>query len=106
MCSMMAELADVLARLGAPAAEPVAGADADVTGYGPLPARIAHDILGDTGGGRWRRRLFTIRARGNYVREMPGWHVELIHDGLGQHPTPSAPPPRPDSPTPARRPAP
>jgi hypothetical protein len=121
---------------------------ADVTGYGPVPARIAHDILGDTGGGRWWRRLFTtpaglvgadprrrafdgtlahlirvrdggrcrdpyydapirhldhihprraggptsltngrgVCARGNYVREMPGWHVELIHDGLGQHP--------------------
>jgi len=68
----------VLARLGAPAAEPAAGSDADVTGYGPLPARIAHDILGDTGGGRWRRRLFTIRARGNYVREMPGWSVCLV----------------------------
>jgi hypothetical protein len=27
-----------------------------------------------------------VCARGNYVREMPGWHVELVHDGLGQHP--------------------
>jgi hypothetical protein len=25
-------------------------------------------------------------ARGNYVREMPGWHVELVHDGLGPQP--------------------
>ena len=25
-------------------------------------------------------------ARGNYVREMPDWHVELIDDGLGERP--------------------
>jgi hypothetical protein len=25
-------------------------------------------------------------ARGNYVREMPGWTVTLIHDGLGDQP--------------------
>ncbi|WP_298798613.1 DUF222 domain-containing protein [Pseudonocardia sp. 73-21] len=25
-------------------------------------------------------------ARGNYVREVPGWHVEVIDDGLGQLP--------------------
>jgi hypothetical protein len=25
-------------------------------------------------------------ARGNYVREMPGWHVELVHNGLGPQP--------------------
>ena len=24
--------------------------------------------------------------RGNQVREMPGWTVELVHDGLGDHP--------------------
>ena len=25
-------------------------------------------------------------ARGNYVKEMPGWHVQLINDGLGARP--------------------
>ncbi len=25
-------------------------------------------------------------ARGNYVREMPGWQVEVIDDGLGERP--------------------
>jgi hypothetical protein len=124
-----------------------AGAGA-VTGYGPIPAEIAHEILADTRGRRWWRRLFTtpsglvgadprrrcfdgvlahlirtrdggrcrdpfcdapirhldhiqphgaggptslangrgVCARGNYVREMPGWRVELVHDGLGRHP--------------------
>lgn len=123
---------------------------ADITGYGPVPARVAADILAATGGRRWWRRLFTasdtglliggdsrrrlfdgflarlinlrdggrcrdpfcdapirhtdhvepfrhggptsytngrgVCARGNYVREMPGWHVELIADGLGDEP--------------------
>jgi hypothetical protein len=27
-----------------------------------------------------------VCARGNYVREMPGWHIELIDDGLGPAP--------------------
>src|SRR5262245_11406042 len=27
-----------------------------------------------------------VCARGNYVREMPGWKVEVVHDGLGRHP--------------------
>ena len=27
-----------------------------------------------------------VCARGNYVREMPGWDVEVIHGGLGEHP--------------------
>jgi hypothetical protein len=27
-----------------------------------------------------------VCARGNYVREMPGWHIDLIHDGLGHTP--------------------
>ena len=27
-----------------------------------------------------------VCARGNYVREMPGWRVELVHDGLGRIP--------------------
>ena len=25
-------------------------------------------------------------ARGNYVREMPGWQVKVVHDGLGDQP--------------------
>jgi uncharacterized protein DUF222 len=129
-------------------ADPDQGGAADVTGHGPIPAEIAHDILADTAGRRWWRRLFTgpagligadprrrsfdgvlarlirirdggrcrdpycdapirhvdhiqprrtggptslangrgVCARGNYVREMPGWRVELVHDGLGRHP--------------------
>jgi uncharacterized protein DUF222 len=27
-----------------------------------------------------------VCARGNYTREVPGWHVETIHDGLGGNP--------------------
>ncbi|NMO92445.1 DUF222 domain-containing protein, partial [Actinomycetospora sp. TBRC 11914] len=27
-----------------------------------------------------------VCARGNYVREMPGWDVETVHDGHGEHP--------------------
>ncbi len=27
-----------------------------------------------------------VCARGNYVREMPGWQVEVIADGLGDQP--------------------
>ena len=27
-----------------------------------------------------------VCARGNYVREMPGWHVHTVHDGLGDQP--------------------
>ena len=27
-----------------------------------------------------------VCARGNYVREMPGWRVDLVHDGLGRQP--------------------
>lgn len=123
---------------------------ADLTGHGPLPAGIARDIVADSAGQRWWRRLFTMRAgwpliggdpkrrrfdgwlaqligirdggtcrdpfcdasirhvdhivrrcaggptsfsngrgvcaRGNYVREMPGWRVETVHDGLGHEP--------------------
>lgn len=124
-------------------------ATADVTGFGPIPAGTAYDILAGTRGKRWWRRLFTnpgdllvggdprrrrfdgflahliglrdggrcrdpfcdapirhldhirphraggptsytngrgVCARGNYVREMPGWQVDLIHDGLGDRP--------------------
>jgi hypothetical protein len=25
-------------------------------------------------------------VRGNYVRKMPGWRVEVVHDGHGRHP--------------------
>jgi Domain of unknown function (DUF222) len=128
--------------------DPDAGGAADVTGYGPIPAEIAHEILADTRVRRWWRRLFAapagvvgtdprrrlfdgtlahlirirddgrcrdpfcdapirhldhiaphraggptslangrgVCARGNYVREMPGWRVELVHDGHGRHP--------------------
>jgi hypothetical protein len=125
------------------------GAAAEVTGHGPIPAPIAHDILDNTRGRRWWRRLFTTPAgglvgadprrrcfdgvlahlirvrdggrcrdpfcdapirhldhihpyraggptslgngrgvcvRGNHVRELPGWRVELVHDGRGRHP--------------------
>jgi hypothetical protein len=27
-----------------------------------------------------------VCARGNHIREMPGWQVELVHDGLGPAP--------------------
>ena len=129
--------------------DPETGGAADVTGHRPLPAEIVHEILADTAGHRWWRRLFAtpagglvgadprrrcfdgvlghlvrvrdggrcrdpfcdapirhldhirphraggptslvngrgVCARGNYVREMPGWRVELVHDGLGRHP--------------------
>ena len=128
--------------------DPDRGGAAEVTGYGPVPAQIAHDVLANTAGRRWWRRLFTgpagvvggdprrrsfdgalahlirvrdggrcrdpfcdapirhldhispfraggptslangrgVCARGNYVREMPGWRVELVHDGLGRQP--------------------
>jgi hypothetical protein len=32
--------------------DPEQGAAAEVTGYGPIPAEIAHDILADTAGER------------------------------------------------------
>jgi hypothetical protein len=122
---------------------------AEVTGYGPIPAGTAHDILAATHATRWWRRLFTrpdhllvggdprrrrfdgflahligrrdhgrcrdpycdapirhidhirphrrggptdypngrgVCARGNFVREMPGWQTDLIHDGLSDQP--------------------
>ena len=40
------------------------GAAADVTGHGPIPARIAHDILDNTKGRRWWRRLFATPTGG------------------------------------------
>jgi hypothetical protein len=39
--------------------DPEAAGAAEVTGYGPIPAGIAHDVLADTRGQRWWRRLFT-----------------------------------------------
>ena len=130
--------------------DPDAAAAVELVGHGPLPAGIARDLLRDTEGTRWWRRLFTrpeggplvggdprrrafdgflasligirdggrcrdsycdapirhtdhirphrlggptslangrgVCARGNYVREMPGWHTELVHDGLGRDP--------------------
>ena len=27
-----------------------------------------------------------VCARGNYTREMPGWQLHTVHDGLGDHP--------------------
>ena len=27
-----------------------------------------------------------VCVRGNHVRELPGWRVELVHDGRGRHP--------------------
>ena len=123
---------------------------AEVVGHGPVPTGIARDLLANTMGRRWWRRLFTmpeggplvggdprrrafdgflaglikvrdggrcrdpfcdapirhldhvvpyraggptsfangrgVCARGNYVREMPGWEVELLDDGLGRRP--------------------
>jgi hypothetical protein len=121
-----------------------------VIGHGPLPGGIVRDVLANTAGQRWWRRLFThpghrtlvggdpqkrlfdgvlaklielrdhgrcrdpycdapirhhdhitqsraggpasftngrgVCARGNFVRELPGWQVHLVHDGLGPHP--------------------
>jgi Domain of unknown function (DUF222) len=132
--------------------DPATHRTAELTGYGPLPAGIARDILAGTEGPRWWwwRRLFTMPAggplvggdprrrrfdgllsrligirdggscrdpfcdapirhldhitqsraggptsltngrgvcvRGNLVREMPGWTVDTVHDGLGRDP--------------------
>ena len=134
--------------------DPDGGGSAEIVGRGPVPAGIARDLLRDTNGRRWWRRLFTRPAagpdggllvggdprrrrfdgflaqligirdggrcrdnwcdapirhvdhirprraggptslvngrglceRGNHVREMPGWQVDLVDDGLGEHP--------------------
>lgn len=130
--------------------DPESNRSADLTGYGPMPNGIVRDILADTQGKKWWRRLFTMPdggplvggdpkrrrfdgwlarlidirdggtcrdafcdapirhidhieqrrhggptsyangrgecARGNYVREMPGWTVETVNDGLGTEP--------------------
>ena len=132
--------------------EPPATAEAaaaEVLGHGPLPMPLVTEILAESQGRRWWRRLFTaphggvvggdsarrcfdgtlatligyrdgqrctasycdaparqvdhivpVRAggptsftngravcvRSNLTREVPGWSVELVHDGLGDHP--------------------
>lgn len=134
--------------------DPDCDAPAELVGHGPLPSGIVRDLLANTQGRRWWRRLFTrpgavnaqnpliggdprrrrfdgvlahlvgmrddgrcrdpfcdaplrhtdhitqaraggptsftngrgVCVRGNLVREMPGWDVELIHDGLGREP--------------------
>ena len=43
--------------------DPDAGGAAEVTGHGPIPAGIAHDMLAATRGRRWWRRLFTAPRR-------------------------------------------
>jgi hypothetical protein len=131
--------------------DPSSGRTATIPGHGHLPGELARQILSDSQGRKWWRRLFTsptgnivggdphrrrfdgwlaklitlrdracrdpfcdapIRhldhvkgwaqggattlengrgtcARGNYVREMPGWRVSLISSGLeGQHTPP------------------
>ena len=70
-----------------------------IVGHGPLPVGIARDLLRDTpirhtdhirphrlGGPTSLANGRGVCARGNYVREMPGWQVEPVHDGLGEHP--------------------
>ena len=130
--------------------DPESPATGELVGHGPLPAGIVRDLLRETGGRRWWRRLFAhpetgalvggesrarcfdgflaklidlrdggrcrdpfcdapirhhdhikqsraggptsftngrgVCARGNFVREMPGWTVETVHDGLGDQP--------------------
>jgi hypothetical protein len=127
--------------------DPASTRTADITGHGPIPAGILRDLLAESAGSTWWRRLFTMPgngplvggdpkrrrfdgflaklirirdggtcrdpfcdaeirhldhidqrrhggpssyangrgtcARGNHVREMPGWKVEVVHDGLG-----------------------
>jgi hypothetical protein len=130
--------------------DPDSPATGDLVGHGPVPAGIVRDLLRDTEGKRWWRRLFShpahgtliggdpqrrffdgflaqlidlrdggrcrdpfcdapirhhdhirragtggptsftngrgVCARGNYTREMPGWDVTTVADGLGDHP--------------------
>jgi hypothetical protein len=130
--------------------DPESARCAEVTGFGPVPSGIVRDLLADTAGQAWWRRLFAmpeggplvggdakrrrfdgwlaklirmrdggtcrdpfcdaeirhidhivqrrhggptsyangrgVCARGNFVREMPGWSVEVVHDGLGAEP--------------------
>ena len=61
---------------------------AEMVGFGPIPAGLADQIIGDTGGRRWWRRLFTAPARDNdgriivggdpRARRFTGWLATLI----------------------------
>ena len=61
---------------------------AEMVGFGPIPAGLADQILGRTGGRRWWRRLFTAPARDNNgriivggdprARRFTGWLATLI----------------------------
>jgi Domain of unknown function (DUF222) len=44
--------------------DPDTGGAAEVTGHGPIPAEIVHDVLADTCGRRWWRRLFATPTGG------------------------------------------
>ena len=81
-----AELATVLARFTALATGPDAGggvaADADRIDRIALLEHRPHRAGGPTSLANGRG----VCARGNYVREMPGWRVDLVDDGLGRHP--------------------
>jgi Domain of unknown function (DUF222) len=134
--------------------DPNTAKTAEISTFGPLPARLARDILANSQGLRWWRRLFTapntggsgsgpiiggdpfrrrfdgwlaklislrdqhcrdpfcdaqirhldhiirhadggqttfsngrgVCARGNYVREMPGWQIKVIIEGLHGQP--------------------
>ena len=60
---------------------PVTG---DLVGHGPLPGGIVRDLLRDTGGKRWWRRLFTHPSHGTLVggesqrRRFDGFLAQLI----------------------------
>ncbi|MDT7744984.1 MAG: hypothetical protein QOE59_4062, partial [Actinomycetota bacterium] len=47
--------------------DPDSPATGELTGHGPLPAGIVRDVLRDTGGKRWWRRLFASPAHGTLV---------------------------------------
>ena len=93
--------------------DPDAGGAADVTGYGPIPAEIAHEMLADTRGRRWWRRLFTAPAgvvggdpRRRLLRRRAG--ASDPHPRRRPLPRPVLrrpdPPPRPHRPAPRGRP--
>jgi hypothetical protein len=55
--------------------------------YCDAPAReIDHIVPARAGGPAGFRNRRSTCTRSNQVREMPGWDVRLIHDGLGEHP--------------------
>ncbi len=63
----------------------VAGA-ATPSAMHPIRAPRPHHTKSRAGGPTSFTNGRGVCARGNYVREMPGWQVETIHDGLGEHP--------------------